>query len=48
MSDELTEKIIGAAIEVDRILGPELLESIYEEPLCLEFKMRDLPHESCY
>jgi hypothetical protein len=29
MADELTERIIGAAIEVHRILGPGLLESIY-------------------
>ncbi|WP_231616091.1 GxxExxY protein [Novipirellula artificiosorum] len=28
MSDGLTEKIIGAAIEVHRILGPGLLETI--------------------
>ena len=28
--DELTERIIGAAIEVHRTLGPGLLESIYE------------------
>ena len=45
MSDELTEQIIGAAIEVHRILGPGLLESIYEEALCMEFEMRDLAHE---
>ncbi len=30
MPDELTEKIIGAAIEVHRHLGPGLLEAIYE------------------
>ena len=30
MKDLLTEKIIGAAIEVHKILGPGLLESIYE------------------
>jgi GxxExxY protein len=40
MSDELTEKIIGAAIEVHRILGPRLLESIYEEALRIELQIR--------
>ena len=29
--NEISEKIIGAAIEVHRILGPGLLESVYEE-----------------
>jgi len=33
MADSLTEKIISSAIEVHRILGPGLLESIYEEAL---------------
>ncbi len=33
MSDTPTEKIIGAAIEVHRVLGPGLPESIYEEAL---------------
>ena len=42
MSDELTEKIIGAAIEVHRILGPGLLESIYEEALCHELQLRGI------
>ena len=32
----LTERIIGAAIEVHRSLGPGLLESAYEECLCYE------------
>lgn len=40
MEDGLTELIIGAAIEVHRILGPGLLESIYEEALCCELEMR--------
>ena len=39
-SDALTEKIIGAAIEVHRVLGPGLLESIYEQALALELDMR--------
>jgi GxxExxY protein len=42
MSDNLTEKIIGAAIEVHRILGPGLLESIYEEALCVELNIRQI------
>jgi len=42
MSDTITEQIIGAAIEVHRILGPGLLESIYEEALCVEFEMRGI------
>lgn len=43
--DELTEKIIGAAIEVHRILGPGLLESIYEEALVVELGLRGLECE---
>jgi GxxExxY protein len=34
--NELTDRIIGAAIEVHRHLGPGLLESAYEECLCFE------------
>jgi GxxExxY protein len=45
MSDSLTEKIIGAAIEVHRVLGPGLLESIYEEALCYEFDLRGMKYE---
>jgi GxxExxY protein len=42
MADELTEKIIAAAIEVHRILGPGLLESVYEEALCIELQLRGM------
>ena len=42
MSDDLTEKIIGAAIEVHRLIGPGLLESIYEEALCVELQLRGI------
>lgn len=45
MGDPLTESIIGAAIEVHRILGPGLLESIYEEALCHEFCIREIPYQ---
>ena len=45
MSDDLTAAIIGAAIEVHRILGPGLLESIYEEAFSHELTLRGIPHE---
>ncbi len=43
--NKLTEKIIASAIEVHRILGPGLLESIYEEALCYELALRDIPFQ---
>ena len=45
VEEELTERIIGAAIEVHRTLGPGLLESVYEECLCHELGLRDLKFE---
>lgn len=38
--NKLTEKIIGAAIEVHRTLGPGLLESAYQE--CLYFELKSI------
>ena len=38
----LTDKIIGAAIEVHRHLGPGLLEAVYEECLCYELSQMGL------
>jgi GxxExxY protein len=35
--NQITEKIIGCAIEVHRTLGPGLLEATYEEALCIQF-----------
>jgi len=43
--DDITEKIIGAAIEVHKTLGCGLLESIYEEALCMEFEERSISYE---
>ena len=40
--DALTHEIIGSAIEVHRILGPGLLESVYETALCHELRARGL------
>jgi GxxExxY protein len=42
LQEHLTEKVIGAAIEVHRELGPGLLESAYEECLCHELHLREL------
>jgi GxxExxY protein len=43
---ELTEQIIGAAIEVHRSIGPGLLESVYENCLAHELSLRKLAFES--
>ena len=40
--DILTEKIIGAAIEVHKTLGPGLLESAYQQCLFFELKSQGL------
>ena len=41
--NRLSFEVIGAAIEVHRVLGPGLLESIYEEALCIELGLRSVP-----
>jgi len=43
--NQLTGKVIGAAIEAHKSLGPGLLESIYEECLCIELRLRKIPFE---
>ena len=40
--NQLTNEIIGSAIEVHRNLGPGLLESTYEECMAFELQDRDL------
>lgn len=40
--NELTHEIIGAGIEVHRLLGPGLLESTYRECLCRELSPRGI------
>ena len=42
IDEELTESIIGAAIEVHKALGPGLLESAYRRCLAREFELRSL------
>ena len=41
----LSYKIIGAAIEVHRTLGAGLLESVYEDALCIELDERNISYE---
>jgi GxxExxY protein len=43
--NQLTETVIGAAIDVHRALGPGLLESTYEMCLCHELTLREVPFE---
>ena len=44
--NQLSSKIIGAAIEVHKGLGPGLLESAYEKCLCHELKLRGLSFDN--
>jgi len=41
---DLTERIIAAAIEVHRILGPGFGEDVYEEAFAYELKLRGIPY----
>ena len=44
--EELTANVIGCAIEVHRVLGPGLLESVYRECLIIEMKRAHLRVDS--
>lgn len=45
LHEELTSRILGAAIEVHRVLGPGLLESAYEKCLCRELELARIPFQ---
>jgi GxxExxY protein len=40
--NDLTYKVVGAAMEVQKRLGPSLLESVYHKCLCIEFNERNI------
>ena len=40
--DELARQVIGAAIEVHRLLGPGYMESVYENALAVELEKRGI------
>jgi GxxExxY protein len=42
---DLSERVIGLAIEVHRTIGPGLLESVYEGCLCQELKRAGIPFQ---
>ena len=41
--DKLAHRVIGAALEVHRTLGAGYIEAVYEEALCVELRIRDIP-----
>jgi len=43
--DETTGAVISAALEVHRVLGPGFLESVYEEAMAIELRLRCVPFE---
>ena len=46
LHEELTKRLIAAAIDVHRELGPGLLESAYQACLCHELHLRGIPFQT--
>ena len=46
--EQLAHRVIGAALEVHKALGPGFLETVYEEALCIELELQDIPFKRQY
>jgi GxxExxY protein len=44
--EELTERIIGCAIEVHRTLGPGFIESVYQRAMAIELRKRGVEFQA--
>jgi GxxExxY protein len=42
--NRLSHAVIGAALEVHKLIGPGFLESVYEEALCIEMRLREIDY----
>src|SRR5207237_735479 len=42
-ADTLAHAVIGAALEVHKLLGPGYIESVYEQVLCVELELLGIP-----
>ena len=45
LHSEITGPVIGAAMEVHKILGPGFLESVYDEAFAIELDLRNIHYE---
>jgi len=46
--EQLAHRVIGAALEVHKALGPGFLETVYEEALCIELELQKIPFKRQY
>ena len=44
VGEDQTREIIGCAMEVINVLGHGFLETVYENALCVEMRLRGIPH----
>ncbi|MDB5323439.1 MAG: hypothetical protein JWN40_5070 [Phycisphaerales bacterium] len=44
-ANRIANAVIGAAIEVHRLLGPGQKESIYKAAMCIELRLREIPFQ---